>query len=1145
MYIKNNFKIWERLNKLGMVLLLGLFMLTTVNGLAMSQNETNVEQGLLVLNSEHRDLDENLMSIQFSGDALHEALEILAERLSVGFSYNPKILPDIKVSFVMSNVPAYKVIYKLLEGTNLEPVLPQSKDVIILREKKEVASKELIQETVTGTVIDAQTREALPGVNIVVQGTTIGTVTDIDGRFSLNVQSLNETLVISYIGYQTKEILLSGQSDLDIIRLETLVVEGQGMVITAFGIAREERSISYSTQGVNTDGMKQARELNVMQSLQGRVAGLSINSNSEGLGSEARVILRGNRSISGDSQPLYVIDGVPVRGNPSNLNPDNIASINVMKGPNAAALYGSAAQDGAIIIETYRGQAGEISISLNNSFMIRQAQNNYSLQNEYGQGSGGIYDRGSEFNWGPRMEGQIVDHWSPNPETIGQQYAFNPQPNNVNDFFKTGYNLSNSILASIGGERTQSVFSYTHTDARGVLPNNSMSRHNLSVRITSELATRLILDSKIDYMNQEIAGGNQSEGRFNPWRHILRVPRNISNDQLREFEYLTPEGDSRQNYFNPGSAIGANPYWIMNRTQRERDEERVIALTSLNYSLSDQLNFMVRASYDGSSGGFEERLHNDNYASAPLGRYAVGESNASVFNSEFLISYTEDLSTDWRVNGNFGGNLEKRRNSSVSTNTGDALLVPNYFNIANTNRPVSSHNQGSPVEIQSLYGFGQIGWRDAIYLDFSGRNDWSSTLPENSRSFFYPSLGVSAVVSDLVSGLPEFVTFARLRATWAETGSSAPPQLGVRTASFSAGGNRGFLQLNSVLPAESLRPERTKSFELGADLRFLNGRFNLDVTWYHTSTEDQLFTLQLPIGSGAAQLFTNGGDVRNKGVEVMLRVRPVQTLSINWNLGMNYAINHSMVERIDDERPRVVRAVGFLREFVIEEGRKYGELYSRGWLRDDQGRVIVSSDGLPRTTSGQSVYVGNFNPDWTASVVNDFSYRNINMSFVIEHRQGGIVASAGDATMASDGLLERTLQGREGGLIFGENIFPNETAVLDDGTPNTIQVDAESFWRHVGGRNQPVGEIFANDATNTRLREVTIGYTLPQSMLANIGAISSVRVSLVGRNLLFLYRATPSLDPDYMDSTGPTAEGSQGFSPPTIRSFGMNLNVNF
>ena len=995
--------------------------------------------------------------------------------------------------------------------------------------------------SVTGTVMDAEADSPLPGVSILIKGTSTGTVTDIDGKYSLDVPGSSSVLVFSYLGYGNIERAVGNNSDINVdLKAEASALSE--VVVTAFGLEREKKSLTYTTQEVAPRELTEAREMNVMNSLSGKVAGLSINRGGSGVGSATRVVLRGNRSISGDSQPLYIVDGVPANGI-ENLNPDDIESINVLKGPNAAALYGSRANNGAIVVNTKKGKQG-FSVSLNTSYMFDQPLLLTDYQNVYGQGSGGVYTPSSEFSWGPRMEGQQVDQWSMVDGKAGTAYPLSPQPDNVRDFFQTGHNMATTLAVSGGTEKSQTYFSYTYSDAAGVVPGNDLKRHSINLRLTNKLAENLTLDSKINYIRQDIDQSiPQDENYANPGRHIYRLPRNIRTEDIEQFQYVNSGGLLRQNYFNPGSNGGANPYWANNRNLRTNTSDRMIAFTSLNYKLANGLSILARAAVDRSFGGSTNKQYNDSYIIAQNGRFSLGTSEAMELNTDFLISYEKSLSEDWYFNVNVGGNARKNRNSGLSSNTGVELTVPNFFALGNTQQVLSSHDVGGPKDVNSLYAFGQFAWKNAIFLDITGRNDWSSTLPKDNWSFFYPSVGLNAVISDLME-VPSWLTFAKVRGSFAEVGNDTNPYQLQRQATLGAGGNAGYVSLSGTLPNANLLPETTQSIEIGADLRFVDNKIGFDFTYYKTNSFDQLFTVGLPVGSGASSFFTNGGNVQNEGVEVVLTLTPVRKADFEWSITSNFARNISLVKEINDERPSVEIGGSFLTRFRIEEGEQFGEVYSRGYLRDDQGRVIIGSNGIPRTTPGFTVKVANYNPIWMGGIQNSFNYKNFRANFTIDFRQGGSITSFTNAIIYADGLTEATLPGREGGLIFGENFMTNETAVLESGEPNNIPMTAEQFWINMGGRNTPIGEVFTVSATNIRMREAVVGYTIPSAKLEGL-PINSVSINFVARNLFFFLNEAGNLDPDVTVGTGSNSGGRESFAPPTARSFGFNVNLGF
>ena len=991
----------------------------------------------------------------------------------------------------------------------------------------------LAQRTVSGKVIDVD-GEALIGVNILETGTSNGTVTDFDGNYSLSVSD-GASLTFSYTGYAEQSITVGAQSIINLTLEEGVALDE--VVVTALGISREKKALSYSAQNVATEELSQARELNVVNSLSGKVAGISIARSGGGVGSASRVILRGNRSLFGSSEPLYIVDGAPILGDITDINPDDVESISVLKGANAAALYGNRAQNGAIIITTKQGGEG-FNISLSTTYTTETPLFLRDYQTQFGQGNSGQYSPSSEQAWGAPISGS-GDHWSPDPNFGESTYNLVPG-NPVEDFYQTGFNSATNLAISGGTGKTQTYFSYTYTNAEGVVPNNNLARHNAHIRITNQVTDRLTLDTKLNYIREDIDNAlSQGESFDNPNRHALRLPPNIRTADIEQFEYTDAAGLNRQHYWNPGSNGGANPYWTINRNQRETATDRILGFVSLKYQITDQISIQARSALDRLNRDEEYTQWNDNYIIADNGRYSLSRQANYEWNNDILASFNDNLSDDLSLSLNIGANARQERGNTLSSNTGDALLVPNFFALqSQTIR--SSLNVGGPRDVNSIYGFANIGFKNAIYLDITARNDWSSTLPRDNWSFFYPSVGLSVVLSDLTD-MPSFISFAKLRGSWAQVGNDAQPFQLQRTANLGAGGNNGFLSLDGTIRNSNLKPEETTSIEIGADLRFANNRAGIDLTWYKSNTTDQLFAIALPIGSGASQVFTNGGDVQNDGIEAVINLTPVETSDFSWDLSFNFTKNNSEVIEINDERPSVTVAGHFLRSFRIEHGEEWGVVYSRGFQRDDQNRVLIGDNGLPLISNGLTVPVANFNPDWLGGIRNQINWKDLSVSFLIDIRQGGSTASLTDAIVFGDGLTEETVQGREGGLIFGENFFADETAVKEDGSPNTTSFDAESFWRLVGGRNAPVGEVFARDASNMRLRELVIGYKLP---IQN-EVIKGARVSLVGRNLFFFYNRAETLDPESIVGTSKQAEGFESFAPPTTRSFGVNLKLDF
>ena len=992
-------------------------------------------------------------------------------------------------------------------------------------------------KTVSGTVSSAGDNAPLPGVNVVVDGTSNGTQTDFDGNYSINAAE-GDVLVFSYLGMKSQMVTVGASNNLNVF-MEEDASQLDEVVVTALGVKRQKKSLTYATQQVETEGIDEARaQQNLVNSLQGRVAGLSIQTSGNGVSGASKVVLRGNRSIAGSSQPLYVVDGVPLGGDISDLSPDDIASINVLKGANAAALYGARANNGAIIITTKSGAEGAMAIDFNTSLTAQTGNILFDYQNEYGQGSGGVYNPASLGSWGPKMTGNSVENWSPNPEFSGS-LPYAAQPNNVSDFMQTGFNQAYNVSVRSGTEKNKTFFGYTHEDRKGIVPGNELTRHNVNLKIDNSLIeNKLDLSARVNYIYTAIDNQlDTGEAFSNPWRHAYRLPRNIRTQDVSVFEYLDAAGNVRQNYWDPGNNGGANPYWTINKNLKDIQNNRVIGYMSLTYHLTDDLSLMVRTAADQQSSFREDFLHNDTYIIAANGNYSTNNSTALEWNSDFLLNYNKQITDNFSISANLGGNSRLARNKFVSTSN-NGLNAANIFAISNAQNLTASQDI-SRKKVNSLYGSALASLNDNLFLDASYRSDWSSTLPVDNNRFDYYSAGLSAVVSDMVA-LPESISYLKLRSSYAEVGNDTNPFNLTQVANLVAG---GFIQLGTVLPNANLRPERTKSLEFGVDARFFNSRLGVDFTYYKSNSIDQLFGQQVPQGSGVSTRFINGADIQNNGVDLILTGTPISTADFSWNVTFNFNKNVSEVLELAEGLETLSFGGDFFRRFELNVGEPWGNVYSRGFVRNDSGQVVAAADGTPEVTSGQSVLIGNFNPDWLGGILNDFQYKNWNLSFLIDIRQGGTVGSFTNAILASDGALTKTLDGRDGSLVFGTNVFPELTVVKADGSPNTTQVGAEQFWAKIGGRNSPVGEAFVEDASNIRMREIALGYSLPQSMLAKT-PFRRAKFSLVGRNLFFISN-NASVDPEVVTNTSTAADGFESFAPPSTRSIGLNVKLGF
>jgi TonB-linked SusC/RagA family outer membrane protein len=985
------------------------------------------------------------------------------------------------------------------------------------------------QKNVSGTVTDDQ-GVPLPGATVIVQETNSGTTTDFDGNYTISAED-GQTLIISYVGYTSQQITVSNSSSYDVaLQLGNALDE---VVVTSLGIKRQKRELTYATQNVDSEGIDESRPNgNLVNSLQGKVAGISIQTTSQGVSSASKVVLRGNRSIAGSSQPLYIVDGVPLGGDITDLSPDDIASISVLRGSNAAAIYGARANNGAIIITTKSGEAGAFSVNVNSTLTMETANILFDYQNEYGQGSGGVFSSFSTDSWGPKLGG-AQEHWSFSPNIAGAiPYAANPD--NVMDFFNSGMSLANNISVTSGSEKMSTYFGYTNDIRTGIVPGNELERHNINLKIDNNMLDgKLKLSSRVNYIKSTIDNQlAQWESFDNPLRHAYRLPRNIRTQDAEVFEFVDSSGNVKQNYWKPNDNGGANPYWTINRNLNEVLTDRVLGYTSLTYQINDDLSLLVRSSIDNTNFTRESKFYNDSYIIADNGNYQTSNTRSLEWNNDFLLTFDKDLSDDLSLNLNIGGNNRVNKSKGVNTNNG-GLNAPNIFALSNAQNLTASQFI-SEREVNSLYGFGNLGYKNALFVDLTYRSDWSSTLPVENNRYDYYSAGLSAIISDFIT-MPSFIDFLKLRGSLAEVGNDTNPYSLERLANLESG---GFISLQTTAPASDLRPEKTTSFELGFDTTFFNQRVNLDFTYYKSNSIDQLFRQDVPQASGVTSKFINGGDIQNEGIEAVLSVGLLTNTDFKWDVTFNYAANRSEVIRLAEGLESLSYGGDFMRRYQLDVGMPWGSIYSRGFERDAQGRVLMNANGTPVITSGQSVNIGNFNPDWLGGILNSFSYKNFNFRFLIDIRQGGEVVSFTKTILASDGLLAETAIGRQGGIRFGTDVYTNETPAS-----SPTAVDPETFWTSIGGRNSPAGEAFVEDASNIRLREMSLSYGFGQSSLQNT-PFENIKLSLVGRNLFFLSN-NASIDPEAIHGTATANDGYEAFSLPTTRSIGLNLKLGF
>jgi TonB-linked SusC/RagA family outer membrane protein len=1058
------------------------------------------------------------IAMELKHESLIQAFEKIEAQSHFRFMYRYKEVKDIRdLNFPYSEQSVEAFLKILLANTAL--TYRQLNDQILIMPIKNAAvdsTKKQISyiqplSLVRGRVSNSK-GDALVGVSIAVKGRTSGTSTDGNGNFSIDIAA-NSILVFSSIGYISQEVSVGSQTTMNIVLIEDSKSMNE-VVVTALGIRREAKALTYATQTVKGDEITRTKDPSVINALQGKVPGLTITRSPNGPGSGSNVLLRGNRSITGNNAPLYVTDGVP--GDIGLEDADNIESITVLKGASAAALYGSAGQNGAIIITTKRAAAGKLTVIYNGGLSFDKAQIFQDFQYQYGQGDAGIFVNNSEHSFGPKNDGQKVTLWN------GAEVPLAGQPDRLPDFFRTGLTVNNSISISGGTDKSQTYFSYGDIEAGGIMRNNNLSRHIFNMRISNNITSRLSIDAKATYVNETVDNPPNDYAVTS----AFRTPTSIPENQMKYFEYIDPDGNLTQNYWKPGSSILGNPYFYMYRDLSTTQNNQLSGLFSAKYNFTNWLDLSVRGNLTQTLGRGDNRIYSDSYFSLVGSDYSMSTGNRFSSYVDALLTFKHSLSKNFNLSGYFGGSVQGSKSDSTNS-LSYGLVKDNFFFMGNAKAPIMTNTVGKSPQTQSLYGEATLEYKNYLFLDVTGRNDWSSALPKGSYSIFYPSVGLTAIISDMVQ-LPSWITYGKVRGSLANSGYGGNAYLGQPYYSVSAG---GFVSPPLIASIGDYKPELTSSMEFGLDWRFLNNRLGLDLTYYRTQTKNQLLLINIPSASGFYQRYINAGLIQNSGLEFMLNFTPLKIGKFTWTGSLNYAKNDNKVIRLLDGTPSVVIQDDDIVTTEVEVGKSFGTLYAKGWQRDASNRKLVDDQGRPLLTSGKTIYVGNYNPNYMAGLSNTFTYGNISLSVLIDYRNGGTIIGGTQALIDADGHSARSLSGRENGIVLD--------AYTADGAKNDKSISSQTYFGSIGDR-KPAAEEYAYSATNMRLRELSIGYVLPQSLYRGANSIKGIRLSLVGRNLFFFHKSTP-FDPDIAQGRG----GEESTALPFSRTLGFNLKVSF
>lgn len=984
---------------------------------------------------------------------------------------------------------------------------------------------------VKGIVTDVK-KEPLIGVNVLIKNSATGAITDLDGAFTLKAKK-GDVLVVSYTGYASQEIIVKDNLPINIVLKEDLT-ELNEVVVTALGIKKETKALTYNVQEVKAAELVTVKDANFMNALTGKIAGVTINTTSSGVGGGARVVMRGTKSISGNNNALYVVDGIPLPNlsstQPSDLftgmgqsgdgiatlNPDDIESVSVLTGAAAAALYGSDAANGVVMITTKKGEVGKLSVNVSNSTTFSSPFVMPEFQNTYGS------ETGEYASWGQKL--------------------MTPTNYDPADFFQTGYNINNSISLSTGSETNQTYFSAATVNARGLVHNNDFERYNFSVRNSSDmLNNRLHMDLSFMYMRVNEQNMLSQGQYFNPLVPIYLFPRGDDITKYQTFERYNASRNFKTQYwpYGDGGMMMQNPYWITERDKFNNNKDRFLTGIGLKFDITDWMNVSARVKYDGTK---ETRTKKYNastltlFAGSDMGAYYKDEVSTTQIYADAMLNVDKYIG-DFSLRATLGTSILDAQ-YAYSSLGGPLQSTANLFTYGNLNKTgIRLAQNGYHDQTQAIFATAQVGYKSMVYVDVTGRNDWSSALAGTkykNKGFFYPSVGVSGILTELLPIKSNVLSFLKARFSYSEVGNA--PQRYIPISTYRLQGS-GFPETQTYEVNPELKPERTKSYEIGLNTKLFGNKIGLDLTLYQSSTYNQLFNPEISAGSGSSSYYVNGGRIDNKGIE--LTVSLVQDLGpVNWTSNLTYSINKNKIKKL---MPATTTPSGAPVEampemnmggtdgyrMVLKEGGSMGDIYVNTLKTDEHGYIIVDLISQKVTADPDNfVYAGNASPDYTIGWRNNFEWKGLSLGIVINGRFGGIGVSSTQAKLDAYGVSKASAEARDNGGVM----------------VNGERIPAKDFYQVVGGGNSGIGSMYVYDATNIRLSELSLGYDIPITKW--VKWIKGAHVSVVGRNLIMFYNKAP-FDPESTASTGTYFQGIDYFMQPSQRNIGFSVNLKF
>lgn len=1126
------------------------------------------------------------VTLKTPNTTLEVVIKKIQKQMNLRFFYDDSLAKVMVNNIDVKDEKVQNVLNQLLKGKGIS--FKVEDNVVYLRKENAPVAKEKATDSkrkITGKVLD-EAQQPMIGVTVAVKGSTTRAVTDIDGNYQLQTSETAPVLQFSYLGYKTKEVKASGKDAIT----TTMDVDSKALdevVVTALGIKRDKKMLGYSVQDIKSDALNTTGDPSVVGALSGKVAGLQMNTASTGLGGSTKITIRGNSSLTDNNQPLWIVDGVPFSDNNTSnasayggydrggtsldINPDDIESISVLKGPNAAALYGSRAGNGVILVTTKKGaNKSGFGVSYNGNFTWSSVSQAIKMQNRFGQGSNGAvnYKRNAsgdieglkgELSFGPELDGHEEYNW------YGTKSPYQYTGDKLRDYFKTGFSQFHTVALGNNSEKGHYRLSIGYNDNKGLFKNETLDKLSIDLNAGTVVNKYLSLDGKISLSHMK-ACNRPLLGLNGEVAQLLLIPGNVSLRSLEENQ--SSETQIHRNWFGPNQHY-SNPYYVRHRYKNSDERWRAFGYYGANINLLDNLKLNAKYSFDY----YRTRLQTSDLS---LADQAIttgtstwqekittdgmqrGEENHFEHNIQMLLLGNNQLTPKLRVDYSLGGNVMYQKYELFQGGVQNMLNKDVW--VYNTGgKLVSGGDNGFNRAMYSVFASAQLAYSEYLSLDLTARNDWSSTLPKGQNSFFYPSASISFMFSDFMKSidkpLPSWVTFAKIRTSLAQVGKDPSPYNLYNTRKFEFESGIRKPVVNTIKMNDMLKPEIKTSYELGLDMKFLNNRLGFDFTYYYSVTRNQ--SMLVDAAAPWSQQWVNAGKILNRGVEMMVYTTPIQTKDLTFNLNMNFAHNRSIVKELapgvqriyfngDNNMPVRVGAV---------VGGKLGDIYANNLMkRNDAGQVIVNAQGLPQPATGNgnleqyllSNPIGNIQPDLLMSVTPSLTFKGISLTAMFDMRFGGSIMSVSEGMATSVGTSERTLNRGEYKEISGvKDYYMVVPGVKEDGSINDIPVSAQAYYSTIGIYKSQKGyaEEFIHSASYIKLKELSLGYSFPQRMLKKT-PFTALKLSFVARNLCFLMKHTPG-NPDGGYDTTMFSQALDFAAVPYTRTFGFSINVGF